>query len=126
MVGVPIFILILMLCVSPIWAAEMEPLVESVAAHVATNASVKAPTRPLKPSSGCMHGFSGVEGSRQARKTPTKLLCRFSGTRADWTTRLRQSRFVGFRPGKGVPLERWVAMEIERPLPVALLYTVWS
>ena len=67
-----------------------------------------------------------VEGSRQAKKRPTKFLCRFSGTRGDWTTRLRQSRFIGFRPGKGVPLERWVAMETERPLPVALLYTVRS
>ena len=36
-----------------------------------------------------------VEGSRQAKKRPTKFLCRFSGTRGDWTTRLRQSRFIG-------------------------------
>ena len=30
----------------------------------------------------------------------TQLLCRFSGTRDDWTNRLRQSRFVGFRLAK--------------------------
>ena len=30
----------------------------------------------------------------------TQLLCRFSGARADWTTRLRQNGFLGFRLAK--------------------------